>query len=647
MVYVINEKVGSEMMRDWIEDHLLGKVEKPLRYQGNEMNAVHKDWDSTTLRLVFGFPDIYEIGMSHLGLSILYHQANSHPDYLMERVFAPWVDMEGLMRENGIPLFSLESYRPVKEFHGLAFTLQYEMSYSNILNMLDLAGIPLRWWERSDADPLIFVGGPCAYNPEPLADFVDVVLLGEGEEMNMEFYQVWAEHLRAHDGKMNKKELLDEVVKIPGVYIPRFYDVAYDEAGHVTAVVPNHPDAPEKLVKRYLQHMDNAYFPENPIVPYLDVIHDRAMLEVQRGCTRGCRFCQAGMLYRPVREKTVEELQQQARAILCNTGHNDLSLTSLSTSDYTSVDILLRSLIAEMAPKNISVSLPSLRVDNFSMNLANEMQKGKKTGLTFAPEAGTQRLRDVINKGVLEANLESVARMAFGSGWSKIKLYFMMGLPTETDEDLDGIAALAYKVLQIGDEVRRENGGQGPAPQVTVSVSGFVPKPFTPFQFEPQIRGEELRRRQRYLRDKIKHKRVTYHYHDSQVSYIEAIFAKGDRRLGKVLYRAWEKGCKFDGWGEYFYMDWWMEAFAECGLDPEFYAYRKIPYEEILPWDHISCGVRKSYLIREHQKAMRAEVTQDCRVGTCHGCGVCQDLDVQLDLKGGWLRVNTNAVLQD
>ena len=310
MVYVINEKVGSEMMRDWIEDHLLGKVEKPLRYQGNEMNAVHKDWDSTTLRMVFGFPDIYEIGMSHLGLSILYHQANSHPDYLMERVFAPWVDMEGLMRENGIPLFSLESYRPVKEFHGLAFTLQYEMSYSNILNMLDLAGIPLRWWERSDEDPLIFVGGPCAYNPEPLADFVDVVLLGEGEEMNMEFYQVWAEHLRAHDGKMNKKELLDEVVKILGVYIPRFYDVTYDEAGHVTAVVPNHPDAPEKLVKRYLQHMDNAYFPENPIVPYLDVIHDRAMLEVQRGCTRGCRFCQAGMLYRPVREKTVEELQQ-------------------------------------------------------------------------------------------------------------------------------------------------------------------------------------------------------------------------------------------------------------------------------------------------------------------------------------------------
>ena len=491
------------------------------------------------------------------------------------------------------------------------------------------------------------MGGPCAYNPEPLADFADVILVGEGEEMNLEFYQVWADHLRAHNGKMNKKELLDEVVKIEGAYVPRFYDVAYDDAGHVLSVTPNHPNAPAKIVKRYLQHMDHAFFPEKPIVPYMDVIHDRAMLEVQRGCTRGCRFCQAGMLYRPVREKTVDELQQQARNILYHTGHNDLSLTSLSTSDYTCVDVLLRSLIAEMQPQNISVSLPSLRVDNFSMNLANEMQKGKKTGLTFAPEAGTQRLRDVINKGVLESNLDSVARMAFSNGWSKIKLYFMMGLPTETDEDLDGIAALAYKVLQIGDEIRREQGGKGPAPQVTVSVSGFVPKPFTPFEFEPQVRGEELRRRQRYLRDKIKHKRVAYHYHDSQVSYIEAIFAKGDRRLGQVLYRAWEKGCKFDGWGEYFYVDWWLEAFAECGLDPEFYAYRTIPYDEVLPWDHISCGVRKEYLIKEHQKAMRAEVTPDCRVGQCHVCGACQDLDVALDLKGGWLRVNTNAVPQD
>jgi len=634
-------------MRDWIEDNLLGKVEKPLRYQGNEMNAVHKDWDSTTLRMVFAFPDVYEIGMSHLGMSILYHQANSMEDCLMERVFAPWTDMEGLMREHHIPLFSLESYRPVKEFHGIAFTLQYEMSYTNILNMLDLAGVPLRWRDRSDDDPLVFMGGPCAYNPEPLADFADVILIGEGEELNIEFYQVWADHLKRHNGKMNKKELLDEVVKIPGVYVPRFYDVTYDDAGHVLAVTPNHPDAPATIYKRVLKSMDNAFFPENPIVPYMDVIHDRAMLEVQRGCTRGCRFCQAGMLYRPVREKTVEELRTQTQNILHNTGHNEVSLTSLSTSDYTCVDVLLRTLIADVQGRNIGVSLPSLRVDNFSMNLANEMQKVRKSGLTFAPEAGTQRLRDVINKGVLEENLESVARMAFSSGWGKIKLYFMMGLPTETDEDLDGIAALAYKVLQIGDEVRRENGGKGPAPQVTVSVSCFIPKPFTPFEFEPQIRAEELRRRQRYLRDKFKHKRITFNYHDSQVSYIEAIFAKGDRRLGEVLYRAWEKGCKFDGWGEYFYMDWWMEAFADCGLDPEFYAYREIPYEEVLPWDHISSGVRKEYLIKEHQKAMRAETTQDCRVGKCHVCGACQDIDAKLDLKGGWLRVNTNAVSQN
>ena len=634
-------------MRDWIEDNLLGKVEKPLRYQGNEMNAVHKDWDSTTLRMVFAFPDVYEIGMSHLGMSILYHQANSMEECLMERVFAPWTDMEGLMRQHNIPLFSLESYRPVKEFHGIAFTLQYEMSYTNILNMLDLAGVPLRWRDRSDDDPLVFMGGPCAYNPEPLADFADVILIGEGEELNIEFYQVWAEHLKRNGGKMNKKELLNEVVKIPGVYIPQFYDVTYDKEGHVLAVTPNHPDAPATIYKRVLKHMDNAFFPENPIVPYMDVIHDRAMLEVQRGCTRGCRFCQAGMLYRPVREKTVEELRCQTQNILRNTGHNEVSLTSLSTSDYTCVDVLLRTLIADVQGRNIGVSLPSLRVDNFSMNLANEMQKVRKSGLTFAPEAGTQRLRDVINKGVLEENLESVARMAFSSGWGKIKLYFMMGLPTETDEDLDGIAALAYKVLQIGDEVRRENGGKGPAPQVTVSVSCFIPKPFTPFEFEPQIRAEELRRRQRYLRDKFKHKRITFNYHDSQVSYIEAIFAKGDRRLGDVLYRAWEKGCKFDGWGEYFYMDWWMEAFQDCGLDPEFYAYREIPYDEILPWDHISSGVRKSYLIEEHQKAMRAETTQDCRVGKCHVCGACQDIDAKLDLKGGWLRVNTNAVSQD
>ena len=631
-------------MREWIEDYLLNKVEKPLRYQGNEMNVVKKDWEKTKLHLAFAFPDIYEIGMSHLGLSILYHQANEMENCLMERVFAPWSDMESLMRQHNIPLFSLESYHPLKDFHGIGFTLQYEMSYSNILNMLDLANIPLRWWERSDEDPIIFMGGPCAYNPEPLADFADFFLIGAGEEMNLEVYAVMLEHLEKHDGKIIKTELLDELVGIGGVYIPRFYDVTYHDDGTIAEVKPNHPQAPAYIQKRYLQHMDKAYFPTEPIVPYLDVVHNRAMLEVQRGCTRGCRFCQAGMLYRPVREKTQEELLEQGLDILRNTGHNDISLTSLSTSDYTCIDTLLPALIEKVEKDHVSVSLPSLRVDNFSMELAKEVQKVKRTSLTFAPEAGTQRLRDVINKGVLEENLEIVARMAFSNGWSKIKLYFMMGLPTETDEDLEGIARLAYKVISIGDEVRRANGNKGPSPEVTISVAGFVPKPFTPFQFEPQVRAEELRRRQRYLRDFIKHKRVKYNYHDSQVSYIEAIFAKGDRRLGQVLYRAWEKGCKMDGWGEFFDMDWWLEAFADCNLDPEFYAYREIPYDEILPWDHIHCGVRKSYLIREHQKAMKAEVTPDCRIGQCSACGVCQDLDVALDLKGGKLRANTNTL---
>lgn len=629
-------------MREYVERNLLSKVEKPLRYQGNEMNAVKKNWDETKLRMAFCFPDIYEIGMSHLGLSIIYHLTNEQPDYLMERVFAPWVDMEALMREHDVPLFSLESMRPLHDFHAVGFTLQYEMSYTNILNMLDLGRIPLRYWERGDEDPLIFMGGPCAYNVEPLADFVDVVILGEGEAVNLEFYQAVADHLDLHGGKMKKEELLNTLVSIPGLYIPRFYEATYYEDGRLASLLPTHLLAPKVINKRFLKQMDQAYFPLKPIVPYLDVVHDRTMLEVQRGCTRGCRFCQAGMLYRPVREKQPDELAQQAFTILANTGHNDVSLTSLSTSDYTCVDVLLKELVDTLAEKQVSVSLPSLRVDNFSMDLALEVQKVKRTSLTFAPEAGTQRLRDVVNKGVLEENMESVAHHAFSNGWSKLKLYFMIGLPTETQEDLDGIAALAYKVLCIGDEIRRANHNQGQPPQVTISVAGFVPKPFTPFQYEPQVRGEVLRERQRYLRSLIKNKRVTYNYHDSQVSFVEAVFAKGDRRLGEVLYQAWQKGCKFDGWGDQFDMDWWMEAFQICGIDPEFYAYRKIDYDELLPWDHLNPGVRKSYLISEHQKAMAEETTQDCRVTNCSVCGVCQDFDVKLDLKGGRLRANQN-----
>ena len=629
-----HELCGEELKR-YIAQYLLPQVEKPLRYQGEELNAIHKDWDKTKLHLAFAFPDIYEIGMSHLGLNILYQQANSHPDYLMERVFAPWDDFEELLRAEDIALFSLESYQPLKKFHMLGFTLQYEMSYSNIINMLDLAKIAPRRKDRTSEDPLIFMGGPCAYTPEPLADIADFFIIGEGEEVNMEIYALLCSHLEKHDGKINRAEFLEQLLEIEGVYIPEYYEATYYEDGRLKSFEPIHEKAPRVIKKRMLPSMEHAYFPEKPIVPYLEVVHDRAVLEVLRGCTRGCRFCQAGVLYRPVREKSIEELKEQAIKIIQNTGYDDVSLSSLSTSDHTCIYGLLTSLIEEFEKRNISVSLPSLRVDNFSVNLAQVVQKFKRSSITFAPEAGTQRLRDVINKGVAEKNLVDVSYSIFENGWNKVKLYFMMGLPTETDEDLAGIANLGFTVLTIGDEVRHNNKNIPQPPQVNISVSCFVPKPFTAFQFEPQIRMSELRRRQRYLRDLIKSKRVDYNYHDSEVSFLEAVFAKGDRRLGEVLIKAWEKGCKMDGWSEFFDFDYWMEAFEECGIDPEFYAYRKIPYDELLPWDHIDCGVRKSFLIREHQKAMKAQVTPDCRFGMCAGCGICPDRGVKLDLRGG------------
>ncbi len=631
----MGKNLSGEDLKRYVAMHILPKVEKPLRYQGEELNAVHKDWAETDLHLVFAFPDIYEIGMSHLGSNILYQQANSESKYLMERVFAPWEDMEELLREEEIPLFSLESYQPLNKFHGIGFTLQYEMSYSNIINMLDLAHIaPLRQ-DRNDDDPIIFMGGPCAYTPEPLADFADFFIIGEGEEVNMEIYAIWQKHLQKHHGKMVRAEFLEEIVDIEGVYIPEYYEATYYDDGRLKSFEPIHAKAPRVIKKRMLKTMEGAYFPTKPIVPYLEVVHDRAVLEVLRGCTRGCRFCQAGVLYRPVREKSIEELKEQALNIIQNTGYDDVSLSSLSTSDHTCIYGLLTALTDDLEKRNISVSLPSLRVDNFSVNLAQLVQKFKRSSITFAPEAGTQRLRDVINKGVTEKNLVDVSYSIFENGWSKVKLYFMMGLPTETDEDLAGIANLGFTVLTIGDEVRHAKGNVPQPPQVNISVSCFVPKPFTAFQFEPQISMTELRRRQRYLRDLIKNKRVDYNYHDSELSFLEAIFAKGDRKLSQVLLKAWEKGCKMDGWSEFFDFDSWMEAFEECGIDPEFYAYRKIPYDELLPWDHIDCGVRKSFLIREHQKAMKAQVTPDCRFGVCGGCGICPDRGVKLDLRGG------------
>ncbi|MFZ7101840.1 MAG: TIGR03960 family B12-binding radical SAM protein [Peptococcaceae bacterium] len=622
-------------MRQFIEANILPKVEKPLRYLGDEWNVEKKEWSNTRLRTIFAFPDVYEVGMSHLGLSIIYHLVNERADFLMERVFAPWPDMEQQLRMHNIPLFSLESYKPLAEFDVIGFTLQYEMSFSNILNMLDLGKIPLLSRRRNNQDPVVIAGGPCVYNPEPLAEFIDVFVIGEGEEVTLEVMESIARHKEKRQGQLEREVLLEELLEIPGVYVPQFYEAAYLSDGNIKSIKPVNTKAPEKIGKRYLKNLDEAFFPTKPIVPYLEVVHDRAVLEVLRGCTRGCRFCQAGMLYRPVRERTPDLLEEQAEKLLRNTGYNEISLTSLSTSDYTCVEPVITKLLDKYSEEGVGISLPSLRVDSFSMNLANQVQRVRKSSLTFAPEAGTQRLRDVINKGVTEANLLEVTETAFKQGWNKIKLYFMIGLPTETNEDLEGIADLAYKVLNIGDRIRREREVKGPQPQVTISVAGFVPKAHTPFQWYPQTELSELREKQQYLRSKIRSKRINYNYHDADLSFVEAVFAKGDRKLGRALLKAWEKGCKFDGWSQFFKLDVWLEAFQESGLDPQWYAYRALTYEDILPWEHIEMGVKKSYLIQEHRKAMEAAVTGDCRFKHCTLCGVCQDFDVALDLKGG------------
>jgi len=620
-------------VRKYIEENILPKVEKPLRYLGDEWNVVKKPWSDVRLRTVFAFPDIYEVGMSHLGLSIIYNVVNEEPDFLMERVFAPWVDMEEQLKNHNLPLFSLESYKPLYEFDVIGFTLQYEMSFSNILNMLALGKVPLKSEERDDNHPLVIAGGPCAYNPEPLSDFIDAFILGEGEEVTIEVFRVIAKN--KEQGNFSREKTLRELAQIKGIYIPKFYDVEYFPDGKIKSITPNVPYASAKISKRFMKNLDEAYFPTKPIVPYLEVVHDRAMLEVLRGCTRGCRFCQAGILYRPVRERSPEVLKEQAEKLLKNTGHNELSLTSLSTSDYTCVEPLIKELLDKYENEGVGISLPSLRVDSFSMGLAQQVQRVRKSSLTFAPEAGTQRLRDVINKGVTEENLMKVARHAFENGWSQIKLYFMIGLPTETNEDLEGIADLAYKVLNLGDEIRKANGASGPQPKVTISVAGFVPKAHTPFQWEPQVNLEKLKEKQQYLGSKIRNRRITYNYHDAKLSFVEAIFAKGDRRLGKALYKAWEKGCKFDGWSQHFKYETWLEAIEETGLDPQWYAYRTLNYEDILPWEHIDIGVKKQFLSKEHQKALEIATTGDCRFKHCTVCGICQDFDVALDLKGG------------
>ena len=595
---------------------MLDQVQKPTRYTGGEMNTQLKPWDSAKLHFAFCFPDTYEVGMSHLGMKILYAAMNQQPDMLCERAFMPWVDMMDLMKQEKVPLFTLESRSPLSAFDVVGFTLQYEMSYSNILAMLELGGIPLLRENRREEDPIVVAGGPCAFNPEPLADFIDAFMVGDGEEQILDLNRVI---MQGREEGASRMTILKRLCAIRGVYVPALYDVKYNADGTIASMKPNCPEAPEKVLKAIIPHLDKAFYPTEIPVPYMEIIHDRIMLEIMRGCTRGCRFCQAGILYRPVRERSLEHLVQMAQQLENATGYEEISLTSLSSGDYTCLAELIRELIRRLDEKHVSISLPSLRLDSVLKDSLEATQKEKKTSLTFAPEAGTQRLRDVINKGVTEEDLMSKVSDAFHGGWSSVKLYFMMGLPTETTEDLDGIADLAKKVVDAYFAVPRGERAKGL--RVVCSASVFVPKPFTPFQWEPQDTQEMVREKQSHLREKLRIKGVTFNYHESDLSYLEACFARGDRRMGQVLLRAYQKGCMLDGWTELFKYDMWREAFAELGIDPAFYAYRRREKDEIMPWDVIDCGVTKEFLWREKEKAEKAQTTKDCRKG-CNGCGL-------------------------
>lgn len=599
-------------------DKILKEVQKPARYIGTEYNSVHKDLSEILIRFAFCFPDVYEVGMSHLGIKILYHLLNEQPDIYCERVFAPWIDMEEKMREQNIPLFSNETRTPVADFDIVGFTLQYEMSYSNIVNMLDLAGIPPLREERGEDMPFVYAGGPCAYNPEPLADIMDFYMIGESEEQMlevMEAYRVWKR------SGAPKLAFLESLLDIRGIYVPQFYTVTYNEDGTIASMEPNHPKAPKRVQKQFVRDMDAAYYPETMIVPYMEVIHDRITLELFRGCIRGCRFCQAGMLYRPVREKSPKRLLDLAQKLIDTTGYEEISMSSLSTSDYTGLKELTEGLLDMTVEKKINLSLPSLRIDSFSMELMQKVQKVRKSGLTFAPEAGSQRMRDVINKGVTEEDLMRSVSLAFAGGYSGVKLYFMIGLPTETAEDVKAIAHLAHKVVQAYRDTPRELRNKGL--RVTVSASSFVPKPFTPFQWAAQDDIEALREKQHLIKNEIHDKAIVYNWHESTLSVLEGVFARGDRRLGRVLVRAQKLGVRFDAWQECFQYDLWMLAFREEGIDPWFYNYRERSYDEILPWEVIDPGVTRAFLERENEKAKRGELTPNCRSG-CGGCGMKQ-----------------------
>lgn len=618
--YNKNKGVSKISLLSKLEPLLL-QVQKPAQYIGGEIGSIRKEPKSVSVRFAFCFPDTYEIGMSHLGMKILYSLTNAQPDYACERVFAPDTDMEQLMRQHHIPLFTLESLEPVSHFDMIGFTLQYEMAYTNILNMLDLAGIPLLASERGDLlSPLIFAGGPCVCNPEPIADFFDLFILGEGEEVNLELMALYAEMKRQG---ANKQIFLREAAKIEGIYVPSFYEVQYHADGTIAAVRPNH-GAPASIRKRIISDMSKVYYPDSFIVPFTETVHDRAVEEVLRGCIRGCRFCQAGFIYRPFREKSAEEVCRQAEQICRQTGYDELSLSSLSTSDHHELEAILTELLHYTEERRITMSLPSLRVDNFSEAFLEKIKRIRKSGLTFAPEAGTQRLRNVINKNVTEEEILRAAEIAFSGGYYHVKLYFMMGLPTETLEDIAGIAALAEKIIAL--YFAQKNRAKGKGVEISISVSTFVPKPHTPFEFVSQATAEQISERQKHLIASIPkqhRKRIKVNWNDQKISLLEAVLARGDRRLSRVILQAWQNGSRFDSWSDRFCWENWEKAFVACELDPAFYANRERPYKELLPWEHLDYMVSKSFLIRECERAKQAKTTLNCRQN-CAGCGVNQ-----------------------